>query len=413
MSSREKIRTSGSTGNPGALSWTAALIIAYIQHVTEAGRAGAPLWAVPKPRASPAPLGTALRGIPSPLHPSSAAARAKHRHYFTEAAMADVHEIRPIDDAPTWDAFVRQAVGGTVFSTRAWLKCAASASGGRVCCCGLFRNGNLVAGISGLEHRRAGLKRLQTPVLTPHGGMLYAPVAGKGPAKQEAEWGAATQLLAEHLGREYAQVQLAHAPAVRDLRAFVWAGWEVRVRYTHQLDLSDPTALWERLERRTRTVIHKAEQAGFCLRPASDVDLFRRQYEMIYAHQGERPPVPAEVVQRFAAQALDAGMAEGYLVESPQGAVAAIVLFVRGFETVYAWVAGADPALSHTGAASLLYWRFFEQSPCKHFDFVGANIPAIALFKRGFGGDLVPYFAVEGYRHGWVKALFRGRRRLP
>ena len=30
-------------------------------------------------------------------------------------------------------------------------------------------------------------------------------------------------------------------------------------------------------------------------------------------------------------------------------------------------------------------------------------MPSIAFFKRGFGCDLVPYYAVEGYKSGWVK----------
>ena len=39
-------------------------------------------------------------------------------------------------------------------------------------------------------------------------------------------------------------------------------------------------------------------------------------------------------------------------------------------------------------------------------------MPSIAFFKRGFGCDLVPYYAVEGYKSGWVKRAFGLRQAL-
>ena len=105
-------------------------------------------------------------------------------------------------------------------------------------------------------------------------------------------------------------------------------------------------------------------------------------------------------------------MAKPQAIVSPEGEIASIVIFVEGFDTLYAWVAGADPTFNPSGATSLLYWRVFEQTDFEKFDFVGANIPAIAKFKRGFGGDLVSYFAVEGFKSGMVKTAVAGKKAL-
>ena len=43
---------------------------------------------------------------------------------------------------------------------------------------------------------------------------------------------------------------------------------------------------------------------------------------------------------------------------------------------------------------------------------VGTNLPSIAFFKRGFGCDLVPYYAVIGYKSRWVKRAFDLRQAL-
>ena len=327
-------------------------------------------------------------------------------------SMPDTYEVRPVEDPQTWDDFVRTALGGSIFSSHTWLDCACRATNHALHCYGLYKNDSLLAAVSGLESRRTGFKRLTTPQLTPHGGLLFAPIPSKGPAKLEAEWGRATQLLIAHLLEHYDQVQLSLAPAIQDVREFTWSDWNARIRYTYQMDLSDLDSLWERVERRTRTVIRKAEKAGFTLQPTDDLDLFRRQYELIYAKQDGGPPIDPALVQSFATHALAAGLAQPQAIVSPEGDIASIVIFVEGFDTLYAWVAGADPAFNPSGATSLLYWRSFQQTHLKKFDFVGANMPAIAKFKRGFGGDLVPYFVVDGFKSGLVKTAVAGKNAL-
>ncbi len=322
--------------------------------------------------------------------------------------MSDSYEILEVTDSAAWDGFVRLA-GGSIFSTRSWLDCAQDAAGGEVRCYGCYKNGRLIAGISGLENRRGRIRQLSTPVLSPHGGLLCAPVPSKGPAKVEAEWNRAARVLADHLTRSYGHVRLIHAPSIQDVRPFTWAGWEAGVRYTYQLSFPDLDSIWERLERRTRTVIRKAERAGFHFRATDDMDLLRRQYTSVYARQDEKAPVDPALVERFAQGVLGKNLAEAFVVESAAGEAASIVVFVKGFDTAYAWVAGQNPAYASSGSASLLYWRFLAQTTCGKFDFGGANIPSIALFKRGFGGDLVSYFTVEGFSNQLVRCGVRGR----
>ena len=233
--------------------------------------------------------------------------------------MADTFEIRLVADDTAWDTFVRQAVGGTVFSTSAWLRCAAAASGDQIHRLGCYRNDHLVAGISGLARRRMGLYRLETPELTPYTGLLLAPVTGKGPAKGEAAQHRACTHLLDYLAKHYDRVFLTHAPAIADVRPFTWQGWDAHLRYTYRLPLGDSNALWERTERRTRTAIRKAEKLGYQLRPTSDVALFRQQYEAIYANQAGGPPVAAATAECFVAAALEAGLAQAYEIASPDG----------------------------------------------------------------------------------------------
>ena len=323
----------------------------------------------------------------------------------------DARQVVEVTDMVAWDEFVQTATGRTVFSTSAWLQCAQEAIGRPVRIYGCYHKGRLVAGVSGIERKRGPFRFYTTPDLCPHGGILYAPVASESPARIESEHSAATKLLAEFLAKRYHKVQLTHAPDIIDMREFIWSNWEVQPRYTYHIPLGDPDAIWARFERRVRTVIRKAEKAGFRFRETDDTGLLRRQYEMVYEGQGGKAPVDPEVVERFAAAAQRDGLTETYLVESEAGEPASVVAFAKGLDCVHAWVAGADPQSRESGATSMLYWRFLEQAENTSFDFVGANITEIAFFKRGFGGDLVSYSAVsaKGARMLGIAATARRR----
>lgn len=316
--------------------------------------------------------------------------------------MSDAYQIRRVDDASTWDRFVATSWGGSPFSTQRWLQCAADALGGHPLCIGVYKGERIVAGLAGLTYRRRGIERFETPELTPHTGFLLAPIESKGPAKIEAERHRFLSLLIDHL-RTYGHIRIAHTPALNDVRPFSWAHWLTNMRYTYQMDLTDLTALWERVERRTRTAIRKAEKLGYQLVQSDDIDLLCRQYDLVYARQGSAAPVDASKIRRFVSSALDSGQTRLFAVRSAEGVTASIVAFVEGESTSYAWIAGADPEHNSTGATSLLYWKYFEQCAQPRFDFVGANLPAVAFFKRGLGGDLIPYVTTECFGSAWLR----------
>ena len=319
-----------------------------------------------------------------------------------------VYEVERIEDPEVWDGLVRAAPGATVFSTSSWLRCARDVFGGEGVFYGCYRKGNLVAGCSGLALRRAGLAKLTTPPLTPYGGVVHAPIAAKRPAKIEAEQSGATCALMDRLTSDFHYVQLSHAPILRDVREFLWRDWRVSIRYSYRMDLTDLDRLWDRFENRTNTVIRKAERSGCAVRLCEDLDLFALQYDRIYREQGTVSLVSGLQVAAFCRAVRDVGLSRMYVAESPAGEPACLVVFVLGFDTVYAWVSGAEPRLNATGATSLLYWRVLQEMAEQYcrFDFVGANLPPVAKFKRGFGGDLIPYFTTERYSSSFARGAF-------
>ncbi|HJP34033.1 MAG TPA: GNAT family N-acetyltransferase [Candidatus Latescibacteria bacterium] len=327
--------------------------------------------------------------------------------------MAPAERFRIDIVAPdVWNRFLETADGATIFSHAEWMATAAQASGAESRLLGAWDGDHLVAGVAGVSTGSGWRRRFSTPDLSPHTGFLFRPSTTDRPAHIESERSGATGALLEHLQANNARIHLTHSPSLVDAREFVWAGWQVQPRYTYQIELpEDRTPVWDGFERRTRTAVRKAEKAGFRVEASNDAVELRRLYGQVYGGE-ERAPVAGNIVEKMVELALETGRAEGWRCQAPSGATAAVVFFVPDGDTLYAWVAGADPAQRDSGATSLLYWKVMESSPCSRFDFVGANLAAIAFFKRGFGGLLVPYFATEGFGHPLLRTAVGLRRAI-
>ncbi len=327
--------------------------------------------------------------------------------------MNDNYEVEIMDDWKTWDQFVKDSPGGTVFSTSAWLSAARKSTGGDIVIYGCYKKGNLIAGCSGLRTKKARLDRFTTPILTPYGGFIYAHIPAIRAAKVEAERQKATAGIITRLESDFDYILLSHSPDIEDIREFIWRDWQILVKYTYRIDLSEADKLWSAFENRTNTVIRKAQKNCFSIHQKDDLNLFICQYKMIYEKR-RLQPVPDRIVDVFHRAAQESGLCSMYTAEEPSGATVSTVVFVQGFETLYAWIAGADPEYNSSGATSLLYSEVFKEmsSQCHSFDFVGANIPSIAKFKRGFGGVLTPYYVTEKYTSSMSKAILKTGRKI-
>ncbi len=321
--------------------------------------------------------------------------------------LAKTLTVKKIEDDSQWDEFVSESPQGTIFSKSFWVRTAADAQGGRPCFHGVFQEKRLVAGLSFVEISRGPLRKITTPVLTPHGGMLYRPGTGKRESEKESFNMACAEKIISCIATVYSYSFLVHSPGLTDIRPFIWAGWNESVRYTYMLELSDADRIWDLMERRVRTVLRNAEST-LQLGGAIDIEHFGRLYERIYVDRRKKPPTDSKIVKLFLKNVLDSGIAEMRTVSDSDGDVLSAMVLVSDERTVYAWISGSVPEKNSTGAFTLLFWDAVKRysGTCTELDMVGANIPPIAFFKKGFGGTLKPYYVTERYSSLFSRIVF-------
>ena len=319
-------------------------------------------------------------------------------------------EVVQIHDPEIWDAFVRTSPEGTVFSTSAWLEAASEALGGTPFLLGCYRGGDLIGGYGLLRVQKMGVKKAATPPLTPYGGFLFAPSSASRAAQEEGKRTAVASELIERLEGDFHYVLLRHPPELHDVRPFGWAGWSVQVQYTYVVPMQDMETVRRSFEHSIRKQINKAEKQGIRIAESADIAAFLRLQDRSFARRKSAPPLTRDRMRDFYERLRARDLCRLYVAEDASGRPLSARIVVPGFDTVYDWVAGADPDYYATGATPLLVWTIMKELSGTHsyFDFSGANLPSVSKFKRGFGGELKSYYLTEHYSSMVSKAVIKG-----
>ena len=196
--------------------------------------------------------------------------------------------------------------------------------------------------------------------------------------------------------------------AIPDVRPAQWRGWQVKPRYTYRLSLADDDLLdgWSSATRRTfrkHSAAYRVEE-----QPEAAPSIIQQCAESYRRHSRALPANSKHLhtlvealraegqVRLFIATPVDGSAPEGGLAVLHDG------------RTAHYWIAGSTPGPAMTVLLGQTLPRL-RDAGLKTFDFVGANTPSIAEFKRHFGPALSPYVHLEKITRPELRLLRRFR----
>jgi hypothetical protein len=219
---------------------------------------------------------------------------------------------------------------------------------------GCYKNGNLVGGMV-----------LQEPKpLTPFQGVLVRNTEGKYTTQMSLE-NEVCQALAEIKHPKFFN----HYNLV-DVRQFLWAGYSPILKYTYVVEPN-----WDRCEKDTKWMVLKHKFNDI---KENDFDTLDALYTLTFERKGMTRPVSTEFLRNMC----DLPFTEIYTTEG------AGVVLIKDTKRYYYIIGASDGE----GTSSFLLWNAIKDK--KEVDVVGCNNCKIGMFKRGFGGQLKPYFGL-------------------
>jgi hypothetical protein len=284
-------------------------------------------------------------------------------------------------DDPRYAALWERSPGRSPFSHPAAVAAYAEAFGLPVRVLAVEDEGEWAAAVPVFEKRRGPFVASALPPVCPlHRPLLAAPL-------RETDSHDRTSPLDRLLARLGAEVdQATFALGDDDLRPYAWAGWTVTPRATYRLALDGD--LMDGFSSSTRRSVRK--QAGrFDLveGPEFAADAVELMLDGYRRHDAELGLDAGRLV-RLAEAFGRAGLARTFAARRDGTTEAAFVAPSDGRTASY-WIAGSRPGYAMTVLIAHALGQL-QAEGVGAFDFVGANTPSIAEFKRQFGPTLAP-----------------------
>ena len=237
---------------------------------------------------------------------------------------------------------------------------------------------------------RPGTSMLLTPCFATYAGKMGNVDDNHKYLTDVAEWAERTM--------SYAHLVL--PLSVQDIRPFIWRGWRSSVRYTYRVDLEHLTE--SALRRNVRRKLKTARKNGLESRIVTSREAAETAFSTVMESVNRGAwqfPVPQQKARDYFNTLVELPDVETVAVFRDEEPLATIV---QGYDAgrVYHLQSGLTAVGTETGAGFLAMWVALESAAERvpGADLSGANMPAIAHFKQGFGGVLTPYYAVT-----WAK----------
>jgi hypothetical protein len=283
-------------------------------------------------------------------------------------------EVREITQYEQWDRFVELSPQGSVFATARWMKLFDKPFK----ILGVFREYQLVGGLPFFERDISDVTYfdsggVNTP-LTPFQGVLLQNLSNARPHTINSLEHEVIETLLKYLEGKYDRIVITNNYNLRDMRPFIWNGYQSEIKYTYLID--EP--LLENLEPDTRYEINRASKINYVREgTCAEFDLL---YTETFKRKGMERPVSSQIIHSIC----DNFNPSIYI----DNLLSASVFIIHDTKRWY-YILGASDG---KGASSMVLWSVLQG---KSVDMVGANSETIARFKRGFGGKLVSYYGVK------------------
>lgn len=220
-----------------------------------------------------------------------------------------------------------------------------------------------------------------------------------------------SKLIARTLKPRFFAVALPPGGTVR-LMASTPPSWTIQKTILVDLERG-AEQLWKSLKGETRNQIRQAQRRGGEIYEASSVDEWLGDYwemhKAVYSQQNMRQPGCPEFYEALWKHLYSKGRLKVVLAKH-QGKTIAGGIFVIYRDTIYFLDGASFYEYRTLRGNNLIQWHILcwaSSAGLRIYDMVGANIPSIAHFKRGFGGTEAgyPYFRTT---YGlWGKVGFR------
>ena len=303
-----------------------------------------------------------------------------------------IHEPGEPGISDRWRALWDESPQRSPFSSIEYLTAVSSLAGLRLAFHLVSSDSGDVAGAALTWRRRGPYRELVVPPFAPYSAVLL-----HGLPAREADHDRKSDfdMLLESIEQRFQLARLHLHVTLQDARRPLWRGWNVHPLYTYVTDPlereSEPPEGWSANPARTfRNSASAYELLEDGTAAVASVNLCADSY----ARKERRLMLPPQRLLPLVQHLREAGFASSFAVRRREKAdIEAAVTVLTDRQEGFYWVAGSRPGESMTVLIGKMLPLLLERGLTR-FDFMGANTPSVAEFKRKLGTDLETYYGM-------------------
>lgn len=204
----------------------------------------------------------------------------------------------------------------------------------------------------------------------------------------------AYNILIDYLTKRFKKISVRLAPSITDIQSFVWAGFEIKLRYTYLVSIKDIDQTYYNLDTNLKRQIKKSLNQGVTVHHHQDVvnylDLFRGTRE--------KEDNFRVLLTRYQHYLKKLNSCNTMVIKNQQGEALAAIFIVWDKQRAYYLLGGYRDLQNNSNHSYTAYaiWEAMKfvrlQIGLYEFDLEGSMIPGVENFFRKFGGRKVPFY---------------------
>lgn len=299
------------------------------------------------------------------------------------------------DEYDQWDELVSQSPAYNIFDTPLWLDTLSSVLNCNIKILGVFNKDVLIGGVALDAVQKFRLKIAAVPPLSFFNSCHYIPKKTQYKDKQGNYIYDILNSIVVRLQEDFHYIVIANHPEFKDIRGFLWKGWNQNVVYHYKIRLNKFD--FNLISPSKRGWIKKAQKNMIITEEIKDIVPIYDILKQTYARQNVEFPLTlnelAEIYERVSNHFLIRVAREDGLYKA-----ANIAILDYKKNCVYNLFNGYKFENPGSGANSLLLWETMEYLKNKGFDFFDfgqAGIQSKGSFKNEFCADIIPSYRVS------------------